>query len=596
MLSLIFATILAILPVAIAREVSECSCGFQDDATSSVYTESLVVYFNETDFIDPAVFEVQQFAHKKEPGWNSRFKIGATPENVRFANITDDGSQVQALELLLDPPDQDHLVNGGSLQSARRDIQYGLFETALRPASNRSTGSTLSFGVNYNRSNGAQFDFMNNDGSETAQVSNLINGEWPAADLVTNLTIMQNAGLRPWRSFNDIRFSWNESAVTFNIVDNVTRAVTKKERSVPTAGQSLKINTWSLGDKTYGMGPPVHNTTRSHVLWVRAFFNSTEMTESQHASFDERCRAVEHCSTRDNSLRGYTAYAASSQRKWKEPPKHQGMRKLAGIVAACCSSFGVFALVNVFLRRAPWKNLWPKRIQIAEIQDSQSFDTDSCKDSKTGSISETSSNVPAGTETPLPAYRAYTPRSGSHTPAPSYHTKATTPSLRHAGSLASLAVGDSAHQDFTPGWTQTALNRVPSNSQIDTNSKLQKALNRISEMSNFEKSVTEDLKSIPTLEGTLEDRDDITPVHAPAEEITKEDKVLPGEGIVVTEKGKEAVSSIEPIGDDNKPMAQVSTSPAKPQAPPTKRVDYLAGLTSVACIAVTIHHFGQTFW
>jgi hypothetical protein len=29
---------------------------------------------------------------------------------------------------------------------------------------------------------------------------------------------------------------------------------------------------------------------------------------------------------------------------------------------------------------------------------------------------------------------------------------------------------------------------------------------------------------------------------------------------------------------------------------PTVRVDYLSGLTSLACIGVTLHHFGQTFW
>lgn len=164
---------------------------------------------------------------------------------------------------------------------------------------------------------------MNSNGPNSAQVTNLINGEWPAKDLVTNYTTMQNAGLQPWRSFNKVQFSWNESAVAFNIVDNTTRIATKKERSIPSAGQALKINTWSIGDKTYGRGPPIHNTTRSHILWVRAFFNSTEMTESQHASFNERCLMTAPCSTQDTTLRGYTTYAPSALIKGKS---HQSTR------------------------------------------------------------------------------------------------------------------------------------------------------------------------------------------------------------------------------------------------------------------------------
>lgn len=115
-------------------------------------------------------------------------------------------------------------------------------------------------------------------------------------------------------------------------------------------------------------------------------------------------------------------------------------------------------------------------------------------------------------------------------------------------------------------------------------------------MSNFEKSVTEDLKSTPTFEGTIEDADEISPVHAPAEEISVEKSSPAAAGIAVTEKGKQAISSVQPVSEEVKPTAQVITLTATPLVSPTKRVDYLAGLTAVACIAVTIHHFGQTFW
>ena len=63
---ILLAILILAAPPAIAREVSECSCGFEDEQTASVYTDSLVVYFNETDTIDPAIFQLSNFAHKKE--------------------------------------------------------------------------------------------------------------------------------------------------------------------------------------------------------------------------------------------------------------------------------------------------------------------------------------------------------------------------------------------------------------------------------------------------------------------------------------------------------------------------------------------------
>lgn len=133
-------------------------------------------------------------------------------------------------------------------------------------------------------------------------------------------------------------------------------------------------------------------------------------------------------------------------------------------------------------------------------------------------------------------------------------------------------------------------------SEKEISNRLKKALNRISEMSNFEKNVIEDLKSIPTLKGTLEDADEITPIQAPAKDVFTDEKAPVLEGHVVTEKGEYAVASVQPLDNGNKPIAQASVSPEPAVAPPTKRVDYLAGLTAVACIAVTLHHFGQTFW
>jgi hypothetical protein len=595
MLSLIIAiaVFFSVLP-ATALDVTECSCGFQDERTASFYTDSIVLYFNETDNIDPAAFLAQDFSHKKEQGWNSLFKIGAKADNARIANTTNDGTSVQALEMVLDAADDDHLVVGAHLQSARRDIQYGLFEAAMKPAGKWSGGTVLSFGVNFNRSQGAEIDFMNSDRPSTAQVANLVNGEWPSSDRVTNFTTMEAAGEQPWTSFTDVRFSWNETTVAFDVANNMTRLVTKKS-NVPAAGQALVIKTWSTGDRTFGDGPPLRNATHGDVLYVRSFFNSTEMTKSQHTAYDERCVASPRCQTADMSLRGFTAYLPTAQLKWKEPPKNKGIRTLAGIIAACCSSFGVFALANVFLRRTPWKKMWPKKVQAVELppQEPKSPATDSFKstdksvsDSSEEKGTTTRSTTPApayGSQTPThgsqtPAHGSQTPRSGSHTPAPSYHSNA--PSIYH-------------------GSDQTDTFPMPYVIYSNTLGvgRLEKALDRISEMSNLAQKDVEGLKNVETSEHALEHPDQIAPVTPSSSHFTDEGAlpkyVFPA--IVVTDEEKKPHSETKLV-EDSKASADATVAPAPVLKQPTVRVDYLSGLTSLACIGVTLHHFGQTFW
>jgi hypothetical protein len=595
MLSIIIAIAVfsSVLP-ATALDVTECSCGFQDERTASFYTDSIVLYFNETDNIDPAAFLAQDFSHKKEQGWNSLFKIGAKADNARIANTTDDGTSVQALEMVLDAADDNHLVVGAHLQSARRDIQYGLFEAAMKPAGKWSGGTVLSFGVNFNRSQGAEIDFMNSDRPSTAQVANLVNGEWPSPDRVTNFTTMEAAGEQPWTSFTDVRFSWNETAVAFDVANNMTRLVTKKS-NVPAAGQALVIKTWSTGDSTFGDGPPLRNATHGDVLYVRSFFNSTEMTHSQHTAYDERCVASPRCQTADTSLRGFTAYSPAAQLKWKEPPKNKGIRTLAGIVAACCSSFGIFALANVFLRRTPWKKLWPKKVQAVELppQDPKSPATDSFKSTdKSVTVSSEDRGTTTRSTTPAPAYGSQTPahgsqtpahgsttptsRSGSHTPAPSYHSNA--PSIMYS----------TDHNDTPPIPCVLYSNTLGA-------ARLEKALDRISEMSHLAKGDVEGLKHTHTLEHNLEHPDQITPVTPSVSESFMSEGALPRYPSIVVTDEKQPYEDVQ-LAEDSKASADATVAPAPVMKSPTVRVDYLSGLTSLACIGVTLHHFGQTFW
>lgn len=576
-------TTLAILilaaPTAIAREVSECSCGFRDEQTASVYTDSLIVYFNETDIIDPEIFQALDFAHKKEQGWNSIFRIGAQSDNARITNTTVNGVSQQALEMILDTPEKNHLVNGAQLQSVRRDIQHGLFEAAMKPAAQWSGGTVLTYGVYYNRSDSAEFDFMNADDPANAQVSNLVNGEWPEHKAVTNFTTLESAGVDPWNSFTNVRFSWNESAVVFHVADNVTRLITKEDRSLPEAGQALQIQTWSTGDKTFGKGPPMQNATQSHVLWVRNFFNSSVMTKAQHTAFNDRCASASRCATSDLSLRGYTPYGQESEQRWKGPPKNKPIRKLAGVVAACCSSFGIFALTNVFLRRTPWKKLWPKPKRVIEITEKPVDITDKRKSGSFESVSE-DGLVASGAQTPLPRYGTQNYKgsdSGCATPAPSYHTAA--PSLRGMESLDSLSPGHDSEG--------AAVSRAKHEDAK------QKALRRISETSHIGKIDVDDEKSTDAKEISSGSEDVIAPLQVLptiVDENTPHDPMAMASG-----QYEKDVKVVVPVVEE-KNTTKATAEPVQVVVQPAKRIDYLAGFTALACIGVTLHHFGQTFW
>lgn len=62
----------ATLLLGTARAVAsppQCGCGYQDPETKQIYTDAIIQYFNESDFVDADIFSLQEFSHKKEQGW-----------------------------------------------------------------------------------------------------------------------------------------------------------------------------------------------------------------------------------------------------------------------------------------------------------------------------------------------------------------------------------------------------------------------------------------------------------------------------------------------------------------------------------------------
>jgi hypothetical protein len=575
-----------------------CTCGFRDPDSQEIWTDSIIVYFNET-LIDPEIWRLPQYAHIKEQGWNTIYRAGADPSLALANDTTFDmylNRSVNALELQLAPSTQDHLVLGANLQTLRKDIQYGVFETAMKPPSKQSAGTALSMLMRYNSSEGFNIDFMNMDDPADARIAHLINGEWPSNDTITNFTTIakDGSGRNPFNTFTFVRALWNQTAMSFWINDTQTRAVNEDIRSVPTAGQSLEFLTWSTGDDTYMEGPPLRASTSSHVLFVRAFFNSSVMTQSDHDAWDKTCAGnpVTQCSTDDITLRNATLInSAASLLPWEDLPEDDRIHKMAGIVASVFSAFGVVALINAFFRRVPWSKLSSKsrkakRDKKLRRSVRQSFHAGDADQSITSS--EDAPELPrfpdgftrsSGIQTPLPVYGD---RSGTQTPAPPYEG-----SMREG--LSRTASISSAYRALT---SPTPYDGMTSGRNSDE--KDFKGLDIIDEAPWAEARARSSgvyYKSDEKL--TLDEKlafDQPEVVNTPT-----------SPAMTVTEKGKRASITVQPVDETPaKPVEEVVTAESLPavvkhahaaKPGPTKRIDYLAGLVAVACIGVTLHHW-----
>ena len=356
--------LLSFIALASAIDSSSCNCGFYDAATEQLYTESIVVYFNETDSI-PSNFVAQEFVHKKEKGWTSIYRQGANPDNVAVGNTSQPSwlagtDNPNSLELFCDPSTDDHLVVGGALESLRQDLFYGSFRASMRSPEPWSGGSALSMMLPFNESESIEIDLLNMKAANLGVVMTIVDDEGFDIDHATNYTTINNGTLgvpatSPW-NYMDLRFDWTKDFVNFTINSNMTRSVIAKHssESIPKVAMPLLFKHWSVGDVDYMQGPPV-NRSGANVAWVRAFFNSSVMTTEQHNTFDQRCNPSLACDMDDTTLRGSTTFNATSTLPWKEPAKNAQLVYRSAVVAGIFGFFGVFVLFHAILTRwVPW--------------------------------------------------------------------------------------------------------------------------------------------------------------------------------------------------------------------------------------------------
>ena len=362
MLAFTFLACILAYAVPAASEVAggngNCTCGFYDSATGSLFTDSIIVYFNETKSL-PTEFVAEHYVNKYEKDWNAIYRQGADPANLQLNN----GS----LQLLVQPPTNDHIVQGAGLRTARRDIQHGSFRTLIKSPRRTSSGSAMSMMLQFNETQVTELSVMNTNDPSEAWIGTFINGEFTERDLGINYTQLlegpsanhnyttlagglSNGSVNPW-DFTEYRIDWTEDYINFYVGGNLTRQVLhKNKKDMPSVPAPVYLKHWSTGNR-YSMRGPPGRTSAAEVGWTRMFFNSSSMNDAARKDFVDRCSVVDACSMDDSTLRGSTNFAEEATKKWRQDPPKSIKRMPALWISIACLALSTFLLIHTFIRR-----------------------------------------------------------------------------------------------------------------------------------------------------------------------------------------------------------------------------------------------------
>lgn len=592
-LSLVFSLAVSLSAALDPILPENCPCGYVDRVHDRLFTDAIIVYFNESQAIDPNVFITESFEDKKEKGWTSIFRPGASPSNVDVASASN-------LELFVDRYTLNHLVNGAELRTVRQDIQYGSFRASMRSPSRGAGGSALSMILKYNSSESLELDILNMDDPQLARITNLVNGELPAGDNTVSYTALeQGLGLAPsvipW-DFVDYRMDWTDYDVAFWANTALTREMGPANRTLPGLPQPLYLSHWSTGDSSYMQGPPA-DRSEANVAWIRTFFNSSLMTAQAHGVFDSRCQQWMACSMEDPRLRGSTSYGPAATVRFKRPPRNQHLRIPAAFTAGICSVFGVFALANSFVRTVPWRKVGRagQRRKTPESNGPLPHQLSAQPPSRLSCESERGLVDPAEADfLDAPSAGPYT---GQSTP---YFLE-----LNTAGSGTPWRHFSQATTNFsgTPDARSRPISIAPFYLDFDAQA-WNTSSSQLSRLSYGEVATDEGaVEAVATMRWKITE-DEIVPIDPGVGTIRATaafDELYLADEKVDGRSGKNAVvRSLEerPPGDDMGALTAlppVLVSVAIP-IPAQEKVDYLAGLVAWACLWVSIGHFALTFW
>lgn len=269
------------LPVSLSP--TDCHCGFLDPTTNNVYTDSVIVYFNETDSIPDDVFAVDTFKHQYEKGWFLYYREGAVKENVWFQDGEVWNLSPGWLNLNVTGATPQHLVDGAQLQTVRQDIQYGTFRVFMRSPAPWAGGSALSMILQHNETSSAELALLNmDDSTNDACMQTTVANQDPELAWGMNYTLLEEPqyGNSPW-DFWEWRMDWNSQNIDFYAGQNKTRTESAANASLVDTPASFYLKHWSNGDINFMQGPPVNDRVDRLGAAVFQYFHSEHVANQQ---------------------------------------------------------------------------------------------------------------------------------------------------------------------------------------------------------------------------------------------------------------------------------------------------------------------------
>lgn len=566
-----------------------CSCGFFDRDMNELFTDSMIVYFNETIFLEEN-FITEDYEHKYEKEWNSVFRQGADPVNVRI-------NESHSLELVVSEPTKHHLVNGGDIRTKRRDIQYGSFRTLLKAPQKDAGGSALSMKWQYNDTEACELSVMNTATPSEAWIGTFINNEFTSRSLGVNFTdaINSTSGNRdytvlegahedgsvdPW-GYTEYRIDWTKDAIDFYVGGNLTRSISREKNSrLPSVPASLHFMHWSTGNQYSMDGPPLRESS-ANVRWVRLFFNSSILPDRDGKSVFKKCAISDACSVADIYLRGSTPYSKKATKKWKQVNVKDIKRMPTLWISVVCLALSSLLICHALIRRAPWRRRPSSGTAAAHSSDgrkisepdasisntsfrSNCFQPSVCgsRDFKSDTYSHPGHSSLSSLKQPPPIKTPSWQGSEEEITIAKMEKDCTTP----------LSVGSSHHDSLRAPISPSFLR---SDSQATT-------LRVLSPYSSDFDTTSENLIDVKARKAKIVAPQENHPSTQPE-----------------TPQNPSRLIQISAIGENkefSRTPKEMQTTAVKPLVRPSRdRIDYLAGLVALCAILVTVMHFGLTF-
>lgn len=548
-----------------------CTCGFYDAGTQSVFTDSIIVYFNETDGL-PSEFVAEQYTNKYEKDWNAIYRQGADPANLQPGN--------DSLQFIVQPSTDDHIVQGAGLRTARRDIQHGSFRTLIKSPRRTSSGSAMSMMWKYNDTEVAELSVMNMNDASEAWVGTFVNGEFTTRNLGVNYTQLleqpvanrnyttqegnlNNGSVDPWE-FTEYRIDWTQDYINFYVGGNLTRQILHKEsKGMPSVPAPLYLKHWSTGNRFSMRGPP-GRPSAAEVGWTRMFFNSSSMTDVAREDFAARCSTADACSIDDSTLRGSTAFAEESTKKWRQDP-HKSVKRMPALwISVACLAVSTILLIHTFIRRmtqpkspghggasdstqapTPFQDGKTAMQEVTELQSGDSMKKSPASSRPPSSKYESDDMTidPIGPSTRSSTVGSSTPHGPSRANSMRFDSSATTPYV--------LSPHNSTYELESHGLPTLSENSFSSPSRDGFSPAMVRG-----HRGYLNNTCSEQTIAVPHCSQQTTDK-----IH------------------------------METVTESALPAPRMRAQPP----PPRQRIDYLAGLVALCAIVVTVMHFGLTF-